>query len=119
MQVDIKRNSINKQLHFIPKNVPLYNEKQSILMMHKKNLVFINTSPNYCESNLSVGSFGTVGRACNRNSRAIDGCDLLCCNRGYQSEMVVIHSQCNCRFQWCCSVQCQSCVQTQEISHCL
>ncbi len=81
--------------------------------------MFLNSSPNYCELNLSVGSLGTRGRICDRTSRAIDGCDLLCCNRGYQSHILTIHNQCNCRFQWCCHVQCQNCVTTQEISRCL
>ena len=35
----------------------------------KSDLVFIQTSPNYCERDLAAGSLGTVGRTCNRTSR--------------------------------------------------
>lgn len=34
----------------------------------KRDLVYIQPSPNYCERNLSKGSLGTVGRRCNRTS---------------------------------------------------
>ncbi|CAF1166223.1 unnamed protein product [Rotaria sordida] len=119
IEVYIEQSLIEKKLQFIPKNIPFEKEKQSISITFQNDLIFINSSPNYCELNLSIGSFGTIGRVCNRNSRAIDGCDLLCCNRGYQSQIVTIRNQCNCRFQWCCYVQCQNCVITQEISRCL
>lgn len=110
---------VDKKMHFIPKNLPFQREKQSIATTFKNELVFLHASPNYCDSNMLAGSFGTMGRLCNRNSRAIDGCDLLCCHRGYHSQIVTIRNQCNCRFQWCCYVQCQNCVTTEEISHCL
>lgn len=103
------------KLRFIPKNIPYQNENELL----KNNFIFFNFSPNYCERNISVGSLGTIGRVCDRTSRAIDGCDLLCCNRGYQSQLVTRHSQCNCRFQWCCHIECQNCLTTQEISRCL
>ncbi|CAF0958127.1 unnamed protein product [Adineta steineri] len=111
IQVYLQKNSIEKNIQFLPEKLPL----QKV----KNELIFLNSSPNYCELNLSVGSFGTKGRVCNRKSRAIDGCDLLCCNRGYQSQIMTVHSQCNCRFQWCCHIQCQDCITTQEISRCL
>jgi hypothetical protein len=114
VEVYLQRSLIDKKLHFIPRNIPFQIEKE-----FKKNFLFYNSSPNYCELNLSVGSFGTKERLCNPNSRAVDGCDLLCCNRGYQSQIVTINNQCNCRFQWCCHVQCQNCITTHEISRCL
>ncbi|CAF3043359.1 unnamed protein product [Rotaria socialis] len=119
IEVHLERSLIDKNLHFVPKNIPFQREKQTISITYKDALIFLNASPNYCEFDLSAGSFGTMGRVCNRSSRAIDSCELLCCDRGYQSHLVTIRSQCNCRFQWCCYVQCQSCVSTQEISRCL
>ena len=119
IEVHLQRSLIDRKLRFMPKNIPMQKKEHSLSTTYKNDLIFLNSSPNYCEVNLSAGSLGTRGRVCNRNSRAIDGCDLLCCNRGYQSQIVTTHSQCNCRFQWCCHVECQSCVTTQEISHCL
>lgn len=44
--------------------------KMAIKKMPKKSdLVFLETSPNYCEKDLAAGSLGTVGRSCNRTSR--------------------------------------------------
>jgi hypothetical protein len=110
---------VDKKLRFVPRNIPFHMDRQTISTTYKNDFIFYNSSPNYCEANLTLGSFGTIGRACNRSSRAIDGCDLLCCNRGYQSQIVTVRDKCNCRFQWCCYVQCQNCVITQEISRCL
>ncbi len=115
IEVYFQQNILNDKLRFIAKNIPYQKEKDLL----KNNLLFLHSSPNYCERNISLGSLGTTGRICDRSSRAIDGCDLLCCNRGYQSQLVTQHSQCNCRFQWCCHVQCQNCVTTHEISRCL
>ena len=77
------------------------------------DLVYLVTSPDYCELDVKKGSLGTKGRECNpvslaiylfssisplfhclitpfspplllaQKSKGIDGCDLLCCNRGY------------------------------------
>jgi len=119
IEVRLQRSLFDKKLRFVPRNIPFHMDKQTIATTYKNDLIFYNSSPNYCEINLSLGSLGTIGRVCNRSSRAIDGCDLLCCNRGYQSQIVTVSDRCNCRFQWCCYVQCQNCVTTQEISRCL
>jgi hypothetical protein len=119
IEVRLQRSLVDKKLRFVPRNLPFHLDKQTVAITYRNDLIFYNASPNYCEVNLSLGSLGTVGRVCNRSSRAIDGCDLLCCNRGYQSQIVTVRERCNCRFQWCCYVQCQNCVSTQEISRCL
>lgn len=119
VEVRLQRGLADKKLRFVPRNLPFQSDQQTISNTFKNDLIFYQSSPNFCETNLSLGSFGTVGRVCNRTSRAIDGCDLLCCNRGYQSQIITVRDRCNCRFQWCCYVQCQNCVTTQEISRCL
>ncbi|CAF1056184.1 unnamed protein product [Adineta steineri] len=121
IEVRLQRSLFDKKLRFIPRNIPYHMTKQTTTTAttYKNDLIYYNSSPNFCEINLNAGSFGTTGRVCNRSSRAIDGCDLLCCNRGYQSQIVTVRDKCNCRFQWCCYVQCQNCVTTQEISRCL
>lgn len=32
-------------------------------------MVYLQSSPNYCERDISLGSLGTVGRFCNRTAR--------------------------------------------------
>lgn len=120
IEVYLQQQSARNKYRFLPKKIPFQLEqRQSTSRFLRNSLVFSQISPNYCEMNTTHGSFGTKGRFCDRTSRAIDGCDLLCCNRGYQSEIITRHTQCNCRFQWCCQVQCQNCVSTEEISRCL
>lgn len=77
-------------------------------------LVYIHHSPNYCDEDLSQGSLGTVGRQCHRNRTRLEGCDLLCCGRGYNTYQIKKVSQCNCKFHWCCNVVCEECVERSE-----
>lgn len=48
----------------------LLRKSRGIVRAPKRNeLVFLQGSPNYCERDLAAGSFGTVGRQCNRTSK--------------------------------------------------
>ncbi|XP_076267266.1 protein Wnt-2-like isoform X1 [Rhynchophorus ferrugineus] len=80
----------------------------------KSELVFLQLSPNYCDRDLAVGSFGTAGRSCNRTARGSDGCELMCCGRGYNTHQYVKTTQCRCKFHWCCSVECDTCSEKTE-----
>ncbi|XP_046482197.1 protein Wnt-2 isoform X1 [Neodiprion pinetum] len=80
----------------------------------RSELVFLQPSPNYCEPDLAHGSFGTQGRTCNRTSRDTDGCDLMCCGRGYNTHQYTKVFQCRCKFHWCCLVKCDTCTDRIE-----
>lgn len=82
------------------------------------DLVYLVASPDFCEPDPKSGSLGTKGRICNKNSKAIDGCDLLCCGRGYESRKKRIVERCYCKFHWCCYVSCQECVREVEEHYC-
>ncbi|GAB6023753.1 hypothetical protein CHUAL_008509 [Chamberlinius hualienensis] len=75
----------------------------------KKDLVFLEESPDYCKRNESIGVLGTYGRVCNKTSYGMDGCKLLCCGRGYQTLLRSVTEKCDCKFVWCCRVECQKC----------
>lgn len=105
----------------------------------KDSLVFIETSPNFCKRNPDMNNFGTSGRVCSllpdsnqkksqqeqtiRNLNSffyskqkrfnqedrVQTCEYLCCGRGYYSKVVEIEEECDCQFQWCCSVKCKKC----------
>ncbi|XP_056630942.1 protein Wnt-7b isoform X1 [Diorhabda sublineata] len=83
-------------------------------MPKMSELVFLQMSPNYCERDLAAGSLGTVGRQCNRTSRGTDGCDLMCCGRGYNTHQYTKTYQCRCKFHWCCKVECDTCSERTE-----
>ncbi|KAF4520634.1 hypothetical protein B566_EDAN007500 [Ephemera danica] len=80
----------------------------------RAELVFLHQSPNYCERDLARGSLGTAGRTCNRSSSGTDGCDLLCCGRGYNTHQYNRSWQCRCKFHWCCFVECATCTERTE-----
>ncbi|XP_050305895.1 protein Wnt-7b isoform X2 [Anthonomus grandis grandis] len=80
----------------------------------KAELIFLQMSPNYCERDVTTGSMGTVGRSCNRTSRGTDGCDLMCCGRGYNTHQYIKTTQCRCKFHWCCRVECDTCSEKTE-----
>ncbi|RXG70934.1 Protein Wnt-4 [Armadillidium vulgare] len=82
------------------------------------DLVYLSKSPEYCERDLKHGSLGTVGRRCNKGSHSLDGCDLLCCGRGYTSHWVKVKERCNCKFHWCCYVKCSVCTRNEEVHIC-
>lgn len=97
-----------------PQFLKLKRSKRPHRKPRPRDLVYLENSPNYCEKEKSVGSLGTVGRECNRTSSEIDGCDLLCCGRGYNTHQYMRTWQCNCKFHWCCYVNCDTCREKTE-----
>ncbi|KAK0076454.1 hypothetical protein PV325_005338 [Microctonus aethiopoides] len=61
----------------------------------RSELVYLQPSPNYCEPDYTQGSMGTQGRMCNRSSKGTDGCDLMCCGRGYNTHQYTKTWQCS------------------------
>ncbi|XP_063436959.1 protein Wnt-2b-A-like isoform X2 [Mytilus trossulus] len=84
----------------------------------RRDLVYLEDSPDYCETDIGIGSLGTEGRACNKSSLGTDGCDIMCCGRGYDSRSVTITEKCECKFHWCCTVKCKECSKRMEIQTC-
>ncbi|XP_042239429.1 protein Wnt-16-like [Homarus americanus] len=84
----------------------------------KDELVHIHKSPNYCIQNLNKGILGTQGRFCNKTSLGADSCDLLCCGRGYNTQVVKYVERCHCKFVWCCHVKCKTCVTNVDVHTC-
>uniref|UniRef100_T1IPG8 Protein Wnt n=1 Tax=Strigamia maritima TaxID=126957 RepID=T1IPG8_STRMM len=83
------------------------------------DLIYYEDSPNFCTRNVKLGTQGTVGRLCNATSIGMDGCDLMCCSRGYRTEEYEVLERCNCTFHWCCQVKCKTCKALQTVHTCL
>ena len=61
---------------------------------------------------------GTSGRECNKTSSGEDGCEHLCCGRGYDTRRVTRVENCNCKFHWCCEIICHNCTRKLDIHTC-
>ncbi|XP_064643247.1 protein Wnt-4-like isoform X2 [Lineus longissimus] len=83
------------------------------------DLVYMDASPDFCEPDKETGSLGTHGRLCNKDSKAIDGCDLMCCGRGFKTKKRTVIERCNCKFYWCCYVKCKECRKEVEEHRCI
>ncbi|XP_076348008.1 protein Wnt-2b-A-like [Tachypleus tridentatus] len=84
----------------------------------KSDLVYFENSPDYCVSNEKTGSLGTAGRECNKSSLGINGCGIMCCGRGYDTRRELVVKKCNCKFHWCCFVQCDECRVWRDVHVC-
>ncbi|KAK4470766.1 hypothetical protein MN116_006289 [Schistosoma mekongi] len=82
------------------------------------HITYLDESSNYCEYDPITQSPGTRGRECLPNSTDQASCATLCCNRGSQSQLREVHEKCHCQFNWCCRVECQTCVKTEEYHVC-
>ncbi|KAL5015300.1 hypothetical protein ScPMuIL_009570 [Solemya velum] len=104
----------------------MINQEGSGLIVANKNhkrptrsdLVYFEASPDYCVRDLEIGSMGTADRQCNKTSMGTDGCDIMCCGRGYITTTVTNIEQCECKFFWCCYVKCSECKKTVEVQKC-
>ncbi|XP_071624908.1 protein Wnt-2b isoform X1 [Heliangelus exortis] len=84
----------------------------------KTDLVYFENSPDYCVMDKSAGSLGTAGRVCSKASRGTDGCEVMCCGRGYDTTRVTRVTKCECKFHWCCAVRCKECEDTVDVHTC-
>ncbi|XP_039617142.1 protein Wnt-16 [Polypterus senegalus] len=100
------------------KKVRRKEKEQRKFPVSKEELIYINKSPNYCLEDQKVGISGTRGRECNRTSSGPDGCNLLCCGRGYNTHVVRHVERCECKFVWCCYVRCRRCESMTDVHTC-
>lgn len=42
----------------------------------------------------------------------------MCCGRGYDTTLVKQITKCECKFKWCCSVECKDCEEAVDIHTC-
>lgn len=82
------------------------------------DLVYYEESPDFCKRSLDTGSLGTFGRECNSTSMGTDGCDLMCCRRGYTTSVQERVENCYCKFYWCCEVKCKKCKTKRIVNTC-
>ena len=84
----------------------------------ESDLVYLETSPDFCEPSRKYGSMGTRARKCNIKEEGSGGCKEMCCGRGYVTRRSSVTEKCKCKFEWCCSVKCQMCELEKEEYFC-
>ncbi|XP_054083269.1 protein Wnt-1 isoform X2 [Zeugodacus cucurbitae] len=85
----------------------------------KYHLVYSDDSLNFCVPNATFGVVGTQERECNATSIGLDGCESLCCSRGYKRRIISDWVNCKCIFKWCCEVTCEKCLEQRISNTCL
>ncbi|XP_028966498.1 protein Wnt-5b [Galendromus occidentalis] len=98
--------------------LPQVRSKRHVRTPTADDLIFLQQSPDYCTFNTTAGSFGTKGRKCNKESNGPDGCNQMCCGRGFTTKRVKVKERCKCKFQWCCYVECKTCTKIVEMTTC-
>ena len=88
-------------------------------------LVYLDPSPHHCVRNDTLGYRGMLGMTCKSFGVNATECNYFIekcksCNLGYQT---VEHeyeevNKCNCKFHWCCYVQCEKCKKMSYITTC-
>lgn len=95
--------------------------KKRLSSLPKSRLAYSEDSPDYCIANTTLGSNGTLGRYCSqRRSNDVTkeekrSCRKLCtqCGHKVKRERRRVIMSCNCKFKFCCEVECQSCAKEQ------
>ncbi|KAI6187171.1 Protein Wnt [Aphelenchoides besseyi] len=77
-------------------------------------LVFKVQSPNLCDPDPLTGRPLSVGRECSKPN----DCHRLCCGRGFVRIREAFRETCNCRFVYCCRVECDECEKEVERFYC-
>ncbi|KAJ7325619.1 Ligand for members of the frizzled of seven transmembrane receptor [Desmophyllum pertusum] len=87
----------------------------------EKKLVYLDSSPDYCVRNVSMGSPGLLGRTCRSDEVSTSKCRSLC-NSCKMRHHTVEHDKqvkCKCKFVWCCSVKCEICTKSYSVTTCM
>lgn len=99
--------------------VPVRSRKDRKLLkaisLRSEEIVYLESSPDYCNSNLLTGHRGTLLRYCDPDNLRI--CRNLCEECGHRTVKRVVYERncekCRKQFTWCCTVSCGQCNVTK------
>uniref|UniRef100_A0A3P9BLS8 Protein Wnt n=3 Tax=Haplochromini TaxID=319058 RepID=A0A3P9BLS8_9CICH len=88
----------------------------TFLSVATRELIYLESSPNYCVKNQTLGLHGTEGRECFKEDKNMsewekNSCRRLCneCGLKVVKKRTEVFTSCNCKFHWCCTVKCEKC----------
>lgn len=96
------------------------NRQLRAVSVREKRLVYLDSSPDYCVQNHTVGSPGMLGRTCRGDEASAEKCKSLCDSCRLRHHTVEQYKQikCRCKFVWCCSVKCDICTTKYSVTTC-
>ena len=83
--------------------------------VHQHKIIHFSQSPDYCTANPELNINGVAGRDCTLNENKTSSshhCNNLCCDHGHETYTKQEAKPCNCKFVWCCHVECDTCHET-------
>ena len=89
-------------------------ERENLQEVHAERMIYFDQSPDYCTADPYYSIAGIAGRDCTLKADTSSSlhCNNLCCDHGYEKFAYILHKPCNCRFVWCCKVECEVCYET-------
>nr|CAD2187250.1 unnamed protein product [Meloidogyne enterolobii] len=91
------------------------------LNVHSSELVYSDNGLNICSQfHYDHQRKRSLPRICSwRNATYTEGdCTNLCCGKGYTVSHQVVPYKCQCKFIWCCRVECKECLEHRWVSTC-
>ncbi|XP_031553002.1 protein Wnt-8b-like [Actinia tenebrosa] len=84
------------------------------------NLLYTESSPDYCQRNMTFGAVGMIGRVCEGTKKNLDQCRKICSSCGLTSTNFIEKKRviCHCKFEWCCKVKCETCRRSEVKTKC-
>ncbi|XP_066138414.1 protein Wnt-9a-like [Euwallacea fornicatus] len=83
-------------------------------MKKKKQLLFLDPTPNVCDSNHKSWLLPVTGRKCGN----IDSCATLCCSHGYHTAVEIMPDYCNCSWYPAVVLKCKNCTHLLNMNYC-
>lgn len=107
----IKRRPVARSIGITP---------QTYIIPSPTDMLYYEESPSFCLPDERYSIKGTKGRVCViDNPDATNDCKELCCGRGYKTEVRIEKYKCECKFQYCCRLECNTCTRRKTIHKCL
>ena len=127
--LDKSSTSARKNRKISSKSAKSRSREELLYKLKKRHLVFLDESPDYCHRNISAGFAGMIGRSIDsdpsatgkesangiqtRNTRLkFKNFRKMCvdqCGFKIQRKVLDVWTSCQCRFHWCCKVECETC----------
>lgn len=85
----------------------------------KTALIYRVRDIDFCRVDVKKGIYGTKGRQCSLDpGSGRYHCNKLCCSGFWQSLTTESKKDCNCRYVWCCRIECDVCKTIETNYYC-